>query len=161
MIRARTRTDRTTSRKPCAHNRALSKGSPMKMKFAVAAFAATLSFAAFAPALAADGDPAAGKTAFNQCRACHQVGPSAKNSVGPILNGIVGRKAGEEEGYNYSDANKSSGITWDEATLREYLQNPRAKIPGTKMVFPGIKREKQLDDLIAYLKGIKADGSGA
>jgi cytochrome c len=132
----------------------------MKMNFAVAAFAAAASFALLTPALADDGDPAAGKTVFNQCRACHQVGPQAKNSVGPILNGIVGRKAGEEEGYNYSDANKASGITWDEATLREYLKDPRAKVPGTKMVFPGIKRDKQLDDLLAYLKGIKADGSG-
>ena len=132
----------------------------MKMNFAVAALIAAVPFVSVAPAMAEDGDPAAGKTAFNQCRACHQVGPEAKNSVGPILNGVVGRKAGEEPGYNYSDANKSSGLTWDEATLREYLKNPRAKVPGTKMVFPGITREKQLEDLLAYLKGIKADGSG-
>ena len=132
----------------------------MKMNFAVAALIAAVPFVSVAPAMAEDGDPAAGKTAFNQCRACHQVGPEAKNSVGPILNGIVGRKAGEEAGYNYSDANKNSGLTWDEATLREYLKNPRAKVPGTKMVFPGITREKQLEDLLAYLKGIKADGSG-
>ena len=132
----------------------------MKMNFAVAALIAAVPFVSVAPAMAEDGDPAAGKTAFNQCRACHQVGPEAKNSVGPILNGVVGRKAGEEPGYNYSDANKNSGLTWDEATLREYLKNPRAKVPGTKMVFPGITREKQLEDLLAYLKGIKADGSG-
>ena len=132
----------------------------MKMNFAVVALLAAVPFVSVAPAMAEDGDPAAGKTAFNQCRACHQVGPEAKNSVGPILNGVVGRKAGEEPGYNYSDANKSSGLTWDEATLREYLKNPRAKVPGTKMVFPGITREKQLEDLLAYLKGIKADGSG-
>ena len=132
----------------------------MKMNFAVAALIAAVPFVSVAPAMAEDGDPAAGKTAFNQCRACHQVGPEAKNSVGPILNGVVGRKAGEEPGYNYSDANKSSGLTWDEATLREYLKNPRAKVPGTKMVVPGITREKQLEDLLAYLKGIKADGSG-
>ena len=133
----------------------------MKMKFAVAALIAAVPFVSVAPAMAEDGDPAAGKTAFNQCRACHQVGPEAKNSVGPILNGVVGRKAGEVPGYNYSDANKGSGLTWDEATLREYLKNPRAKVPGTKMVFPGITREKQLEDILAYLKGIKADGSGA
>jgi cytochrome c len=131
----------------------------MKSKIAVAAFAASVSVVLISPALA-DGDPAAGKTVFNQCRACHQIGPEAKNSVGPILNGIVGRKAGEEAGYNYSDANKASGIIWDEANLREYLKNPRAKVPGTKMVFPGIQRDKQLDDVIAYLKQIKADGSG-
>ncbi len=131
----------------------------MKLKFAVAAFAA-VSFISIVPAMADDGDPAAGKTVFNQCRACHQVGPEAKNSVGPVLNGVFERKAGSYEGYNYSDANKGSGLTWDEATLREYLKNPRAKVPGTKMVFPGIARDKQLDDVIAYLKGIKADGSG-
>jgi len=125
----------------------------------IAAAAASLAFVGVAPAFA-DGDAAAGKAVFNQCKACHQVGPDAKNGVGPILNGIVGRKAGEGAGYNYSDANKSSGITWDDANLRAYLTDPKAKVPGTKMIFPGIKREKQLDDLMAYLKGIKADGSG-
>ena len=126
----------------------------------VAALAASISFALAAPAFA-EGDAAAGKTVFNQCRPCHQVGPEAHNSVGPVLNGILGRKAGETADYNYSDANKSSGITWDEPTLREYLKNPRAKVPGTKMVFPGIQRDGQLDNLLAYLSGIKADGTGA
>lgn len=126
----------------------------------VAALAASVAFVGVIPALAADGDAAAGKSVFNQCKACHQVGPEAKNGVGPVLNGIFGRKAGEAAGYNYSDANKNSGLTWDEATLRSYLTDPKAKLPGTKMIFPGIKREKQLDDLIAYLKEIKADGSG-
>ena len=125
----------------------------------IAAAAASLAFVGAAPAFA-DGDAAAGKAVFNQCKACHQVGPEAKNGVGPVLNGIVGRKAGEVAGYNYSDANKNSGLTWDDATLRAYLTDPKAKVPGTKMIFPGIKREKQLDDLMAYLKGIKADGSG-
>lgn len=161
MIRARTGPSSLEALDDAPELVPMSKGNPMKMKFAVAAIVAAVPFVSLAPAFADEGDPAAGKTVFNQCRACHQVGPNAKNSVGPVLNGIVGRKAGQEEGYNYSDANKSSGITWDEANLREYLQNPRAKVPGTKMVFPGIKREKQLDDLLAYLKGIKADGSGA
>ncbi len=125
----------------------------------IAAAAASLAFVGVAPALA-DGDAVAGKAVFNQCKACHQVGPEAKNGVGPVLNGIVGRKAGEAPGYNYSDANKSSGLTWDEATLKEYLTDPKAKVPGTKMIFPGIKRENQLENLIAYLKEIKADGSG-
>jgi len=125
----------------------------------IAAIAASVAFAGAVPALA-DGDAVAGKAVFNQCKACHQVGPEAKNGVGPVLNGIVGRKAGEVPGYNYSDANKGSGLTWDEATLRAYLTDPKAKVPGTKMIFPGIKREKQLDDLMAYLAGIKADGSG-
>ena len=125
----------------------------------IAAIAASVAFVGAVPALA-DGDAVAGKAVFNQCKACHQVGPEAKNGVGPVLNGIVGRKAGEAPGYNYSDANKNSGLTWDEATLRVYLTDPKAKVPGTKMIFPGIKREKQLDDLMAYLVGIKADGSG-
>ena len=125
----------------------------------IAAIAASVAFVGAIPALA-EGDAVAGKSVFNQCKACHQVGPEAKNGVGPVLNGIVGRKAGEAAGYNYSDANKNSGLTWDEATLRAYLTDPKAKVPGTKMIFPGIKREKQLDDLMAYLKGIKADGSG-
>ena len=125
----------------------------------IAAIAASVAFIGAVPALA-DGDAVAGKAVFNQCKACHQGGPEAKNGVGPVLNGIVGRKAGEVAGYNYSDANKGSGLTWDEATLRAYLTDPKAKVPGTKMIFPGIKREKQLDDLMAYLVGIKADGSG-
>ena len=125
----------------------------------MAAMAASMAFVGVAPALA-EGDAAAGKAVFNQCKACHQVGPEAKSGVGPVLNGIVGRKAGEYPGYNYSDANKGSGITWDEATLKEYLTDPKAKVPGTKMIFPGIKRENQLDNLIAYLKLIKADGTG-
>ncbi len=125
----------------------------------IAAIAASVAFVGAVPALA-DGDAVAGKAVFNQCKACHQVGPEAKNGVGPILNGIVGRKAGEGASYNYSDANKNSGLTWDEATLRAYLTDPKARVPGTKMIFPGIKREKQLDDLMAYLVGIKADGSG-
>ena len=125
----------------------------------IAAIAASVAFVGAIPALA-EGDAAAGKSVFNQCKACHQVGPEAKNGVGPVLNGIVGRKAGEYPGYNYSDANKGSGLTWDEATLKEYLTDPKAKVPGTKMIFPGIKRENQLENLIAYLKLIKADGTG-
>lgn len=125
----------------------------------VTALAASVAFIGAVPALA-DGDAVAGKAVFNQCKACHQAGPEAKNSVGPVLNGIVGRKAGEYPGYNYSDANKNSGLTWDEATLKEYLTDPKAKVPGTKMIYPGIKRENQLENLLAYLKGINADGSG-
>lgn len=101
------------------------------------------------PALAQD--PAAGEKVFAQCRACHQVGESAKNVVGPVLNGLFGRKAGTVEGYSYSQANKNSGLTWDEVTFRDYIKNPKAKIPGTKMVFAGIKDEAKIKDLIAYL----------
>src|SRR3954468_22472655 len=96
-------------------------------------------------------DVAAGEKIFLQCKACHQVGDTAKNAVGPVLNGLFGRKAGMVEGYNYSPANKSSGLTWDEATFKDYIKDPKAKIPGTKMVFPGVKNEKGVDDLVAYL----------
>jgi cytochrome c len=106
-------------------------------------------------------DAAAGEKAFAVCKACHQIGPNAKNAVGPELNGVVGRKAGSVESYNYSPANKNSGLTWDEATLREYLMDPRKKVPGTKMIFAGIKDEKRLNDLIAYLKQFDASGNKA
>jgi len=103
-------------------------------------------------------DAAAGEKVFAKCKICHQVGEGAKNAVGPVLNGIVGRKAGSVEGYNYSPANKNSGLTWDEATLKEYLKNPRAKIPGTKMIFPGLQNEADIDNVTAYLKQFGPDG---
>jgi cytochrome c len=104
-------------------------------------------------------DAAAGQEVFRQCRACHTIGPDAKNLVGPVLNGLNGRKSGTIEGYSYSDANKNSGITWSDATFKEYIVNPAAKIPGTKMAFVGLKKEKDIADLWAYLKQFKADGS--
>ncbi len=103
-------------------------------------------------------DAAAGEKVFAQCRACHQVGETAKNGVGPVLNGLFGRKAGTVEGYNYSPANKNSGLTWDEATFRTYIVNPRAAMPGTKMVYAGLKDEQRINDLIAYLKQFDAAG---
>ena len=106
-------------------------------------------------------DAAAGERVFAQCRACHQVGESAKNAVGPVLNGLFGRKAGSVEGYNYSPANKNSGLTWDEATFRDYIKDPKAKIPGTKMIYAGLKDEKRIDDLVAYLKQFDAAGKKA
>ena len=127
----------------------------MKNVLMAAAFATA--FAAAAPAHA-DGDPAAGKNVFKKCHACHNVGEGAKNAVGPELNGIVGRKAGMAEGYNYSDANKSSGITWDAATLDVYLKDPKAKVPGTKMAFPGLPNDKDRADVIAYLSTYGEDG---
>jgi cytochrome c len=96
-------------------------------------------------------DAAAGEKVFVVCKACHQVGDSAKNVVGPVLNGLIGRKSGSVDGYSYSAANKNSGITWDEATFSEYIKDPKAKIPGTKMAFAGIKDEQKIKDLIAYL----------
>lgn len=103
-------------------------------------------------------DVAAGEKSFNKCRACHQVGESAKNAVGPKLNGLFGRKSGSVEGYSYSEANKNSGITWDDAVFADYIKDPKAKIPGTKMVFAGIKNEQEIKDLTGYLKQFGADG---
>lgn len=104
------------------------------------------------------GDVAAGATSFKKCAACHDVGETAKNKVGPILNGLDGRKSGTIPNYNYSDANKNSGITWGEATFKEYIKDPKAKIPGTKMVFAGIKNEKEADDLWSFLAQYDASG---
>jgi cytochrome c len=116
-------------------------------------------FAALVPALPAKAqDAAAGERVFLACRACHQVGETAKNAVGPVLNGLFGRKSGTVAGYNYSEANKNSGITWDETVFREYIRDPKAKIPGTKMVYAGLKDEQRITDLIAYLKQFDASG---
>jgi cytochrome c len=107
---------------------------------------------------AAAQDAAAGEKVFAKCKICHQIGEGAKNLVGPALNGVVGRKASTYPDYHYSDANKNSGITWDEATLREYLRDPKAKVPGTKMVFPGLKSDEDIANVIAYLKQFGPDG---
>lgn len=117
---------------------------------------ALLSLGSVRPVLAQDS--AAGEKVFVKCRACHQIGENARNAVGPNLNGLIGRHSGSVEGYSYSDANKSSGLTWDEATFRDYIKNPRAKVPGTKMIFVGIQNETEIDNLIAYLKEFSADG---
>jgi len=103
-------------------------------------------------------DLAAGENSFKKCLPCHSVGADAKNKVGPVLNGLDGRKSGTVEGYNYTEANKNSGITWDDKTFGEYITDPRAKIPGTKMVFAGIKSENEKAALWAYLKQFDKDG---
>jgi cytochrome c len=103
-------------------------------------------------------DVAAGKTSFNKCMACHAIGEGAKNKVGPELNGLNGRKSGSAPDYSYSDANKNSGITWSEAEFKDYIKDPKAKIPGTKMIFPGIKNEKEASDLWAFLAQYDKDG---
>jgi cytochrome c len=121
---------------------------------AAAAALALVSSSAFAA-----GDPEAGAKVFNKCKACHQIGPNAKNVVGPELNGLAGRKTGSVEGYNYSEANKNSGLTWDEATFLEYITAPQKKIPGTKMTFAGIPDETDRNNLWAYISQFKADGS--
>jgi cytochrome c len=106
-------------------------------------------------------DIAAGERSWNKCRACHQIGETAKNGVGPHLNGLFGRHSGAVDGYAYSAANKNSGITWDEAVFADYIRDPKAKIPGTKMVFAGIKNEQEVKDLTAFLKQFGADGKKA
>lgn len=103
-------------------------------------------------------DVGAGERSFAKCRACHQVGETAKNGIGPLLNGMFGRKAGTIPGYSYSQPNKDSGLTWDDAVFAEYIKDPKAKIPGTKMAFAGIKNDKEVADLTAYLKQFDAAG---
>jgi cytochrome c len=104
-------------------------------------------------------DVAAGKSSFNKCLACHAIGEGAKNKIGPELNGLDGRKAGTVEGFSYSDANKNSGITWNEAEFKDYIKDPKAKIPGTKMIFAGIKNEKEVNDLWAFISQYDKDGN--
>ena len=104
------------------------------------------------------GDPALGEKVFVKCRACHQIGEGAHNAVGPELNGLVGRHTGSIADYDYSDANKNSGLTWDEATFREYIKGPQAKIPGTKMTFAGLSKESDINNIVAYLKQFGPDG---
>ena len=116
-----------------------------------------IGFAAASSATLAQ-DVAVGKTSFNKCLACHAIGEGAKNKVGPELNGLNGRKSGTAEGYSYTEANKNSGITWDEATFKDYIKDPKAKIPGTKMVFAGIKNEQEVSDLWAFLAQYDKDG---
>jgi cytochrome c len=103
-------------------------------------------------------DLEAGQRSFNKCRACHQVGPEAKNLVGPQLNDLFNRTAGAVEGYTYSEANKKSGVKWDEATFKTYITNPRAAMPGNKMAFAGISNEEEIKNLTAFLKQYGAGG---
>jgi cytochrome c len=103
-------------------------------------------------------DAAAGEKVFGVCKTCHQIGENAKNGVGPVLNSLIGRKACSVPGYTYSAANKDSGITWDEPTFREYIKDPKAKVPGTKMIYAGLKDEQKTNDLVAFLKQFDADG---
>jgi cytochrome c len=123
-------------------------------KFLIAAVALVLS-----SGLASAQDVAAGEQSFKKCLPCHAVGADATNKIGPVLNGLEGRKSGTIEGYSYTDANKNSGITWSEDTFKDYIKDPRAKIQGTKMVFAGIKNEKEASDLWAYLAQFKPDGN--
>jgi cytochrome c len=130
---------------------------PMKTTLAIAGLVLTLAVAAMAQEAQAQ-DVAAGEQSFKKCQICHRIGEGAKNFAGPELNGLDGRHSGSAAGFSYSDANKNSGIVWSEATFKDYIKDPRAKIPGTKMIFPGIKNEKEIGDLWAYLKQFGPDG---
>jgi cytochrome c len=96
------------------------------------------------------GDAAAGERVFVQCKACHLV-EEGRNGVGPSLHGVIGREAGAVDGFNYSDANSSSGITWTPEIMFEYLEAPRDYLPGSRMAYPGLKDAQDRADLIAYL----------
>jgi cytochrome c len=130
----------------------MTKGLMIVTATALAAIAVSAS-AAFAQ------DVTAGERQFNKCLPCHAVGPDAENKIGPQLNGLDGRHSGTAPNYSYSDANMNSGIVWDEASFKEYIKNPAAKVPGTKMAFAGIKNEQDINDLWAYLKQFDADGN--
>lgn len=121
----------------------------MRVAAALAVLAATA-----APAFA-QGDPEEGEKVFRKCKACHMVGDNAKNRVGPVLNGIVDNEIASVEGFNYSDAfleKKEEGLVWTEENLDVYLEDPREYIPGTRMVFAGLRDEEDRQDVIAYLK---------
>ena len=116
--------------------------------------------AAFAlPSAATEAqDLAAGEQSFKKCLPCHAVGEGAANKVGPQLNGLEGKKAGTDPNYSYSDSNKNSGLVWSEAVFKEYIKNPMGQMPGTKMAFPGIRNETEINNLWAYLKQFGAEG---
>jgi cytochrome c len=111
----------------------------------------------------AAGDAAEGETLFkHKCGVCHKIGPGATNFVGPDLNGLNGRPIASEPGYDYSDADKAkkaTGWTWTEANFKTYITNPQGTIPGTKMVFPGLPKDSDRDNIWAYISQFKADGS--
>ena len=129
------------------------QGRPMRNTLIVL----TAGLAVIADAACAQ-DIAAGETSFTKCSVCHSIGERAVNKIGPELNGLDGRKAGTVASFSYSDANKNSSIVWNEASFKEYIKDPKAKIPDTQMIFAGIKNDKEIDDLWAYLKQFDADG---
>jgi cytochrome c len=121
----------------------------MRVLKVLAPLATLALLAATGPALAS-GDVEAGKKVFNKCKACHDIS-EGKNKVGPTLKGVMGRTAGTVEGYAYSDAMKASGIVWNEDTLEKYLADPKALVADGKMQFPGLKKEEEIENIIAYI----------
>ena len=102
----------------------------------------------------ATGDPEAGKQVFKQCALCHTT-EAGKNKIGPSLFGVIGREAGSLPNYNYSDAMKNFKQKWTPELLHTYLEDPRKLVPGTKMIFPGLKKPEDRDNVIAYLETLK------
>ncbi len=123
----------------------------MVVRFLVSACAAAGLLAGVSSTALADGDAAAGKKVFNKCKVCHSLA-EGENKIGPSLAGVVGRAAGTVEGFKYSDAMKESGLTWDEATLDQYLADPKGFVPGNKMAFVGLKKEDDRENVIAYIE---------
>ena len=118
-----------------------------RLPVVIAAIAMSLTFSA-----ADAADVKKGKKVFKKCKACHTLNAGGKNTVGPNLHGVIGRKAADAKGFKYSKAMKASGIVWDDANLDKYLTKPKKLVPKTKMAFPGLKKKAQRDNLIAYLK---------
>ena len=119
----------------------------MNIKVWFFAFAAIAVFVS--PATA--GDAALGQKVFNKCKACHDVA-EPKNRAGPSLKGLFGRSAGNVQGFSYSEAMKNSGIVWSEDTLKTYLADPKATVPGNKMSFAGLKKEDEIENILEYLE---------
>jgi cytochrome c len=130
------------------------KGASQMMKASLTAAFAFLT----STSLCSAQDVAAGENQFKKCAPCHDVGEKAKNKIGPVLNGLDGRQAGTIPNFKYSEANKSSGIVWNEAEFLDYIKDPKAKIPRTVMIFAGIKDEADAKNLWAYLKQFDAEG---
>ena len=122
----------------------------MKIKGTAGIFALAIMALASQGAMA-EGDPAKGEKVYKKCKACHSL-EAGKKKIGPSLNGIFGKAAGTTEGFKFSKAMKESGITWDEETIAAYLENPKKYIKGNRMAFPGLKKESDRADIIAYLK---------
>ena len=128
------------------------KRSPNDRKTRLASLLAAALMASVVPlgVAQAEGDAAKGKKVFNKCKTCHSL-EAGKNKIGPSLHGLFGHTAGSAEGFKYSDAMVESGIVWDAETIELFVTKPKDMIPGTKMVFTGLKKEEQRKDLIAYL----------
>ena len=138
-------------------------GDIMTVKtFAIAGLFALTAGAAIAQDAELAGDAEAGERVFRRCMACHAVGPDAQSKVGPVLNGVIGRTAGTYEGYEYSDAMVeagANGMVWTPEELDHYLLKPKDHVPGTKMAFPGLRKDEDRADVIAYLGTFGEDGA--